>query len=100
MTLYLKGLQKYDRSSNFDLLFFLMPLKVQGHTVPHWKALNVKDGSSRHSCGSTRNIHQDVVKIWNLPTHLNRALLIINVVSLYVLKKSNTIIMNYPFLVV
>ena len=49
MTLIIKGYQRYYKSKlkvqflskfsrfNFDL--FLIPLKVQSHTVPHWKGL-------------------------------------------------------------
>ena len=55
MTLHLKIYQKYNRSkvevetSDFTLqelnlqillFIFLIPLEVQGHTVPHWKALS------------------------------------------------------------
>ena len=44
----------------------LISLKVQGHTVPHWKALRYGKYNSRwQSCGSTLNIYQDVLKSGN-----------------------------------
>ena len=53
--------------SLLPVVVFLIHLEVQGHTVPHWKAL----GSGKHeasglSCGSTLNIHQDILKRRNL----------------------------------
>ena len=49
------------------IVIFLMPLEVQSHAVPHWKALRYgKDKSRRLSCGSTLNIHQDILKSGNL----------------------------------
>ena len=44
-----------------------MPLEVQGHTVPHLKALRYgKDDSKGQSCGSTFNICQGILKIEDL----------------------------------
>ena len=44
-----------------------MPLEVQGHTVPHLKALRYDNYESRgFSCGSTFSICQDVLKSDNL----------------------------------
>ena len=38
-----------------------------GHTIPHWRALRCgKDDTRGQSCGSTLNIHQDILKIGNL----------------------------------
>ena len=46
---------------------FLIPLEVQGHTVPRWKALKYgKYDKRRLSCGSTLSICQDVLKSINL----------------------------------
>ena len=40
---------------------------VQGHSVPHWKALRYGRYESRGlSCGSTFSICQDILKIENL----------------------------------
>ena len=48
-------------------VLFLISLKVQGHTVPHWKALRYgKNGSRGLSCDSTFSICQDILKIENL----------------------------------
>ena len=45
----------------------MMPIKAQGHTVPHWKALiHGKDYSRGQSCGSTLNIYQEFLKSENL----------------------------------
>ena len=79
MTLYLKVYQKYDNSKlknlnllnkswifNFDVIF-LIPLEVQGHTVPHLKALKYdKEGSRQLCCGCTFSTYQDVLKNDNL----------------------------------
>ena len=44
-----------------------MPLEVQGHTVPHWKALRYgKDQSRGVSYDITLSICQDVLKTGNL----------------------------------
>ena len=54
---------------NFQLwpVIFFISLWVQGYTVPHWKALRCgKDDSRELSCGSTLNIHQDVLKSGNI----------------------------------
>ena len=46
---------------------FDAPLWVQSHTVLHWKALRYgKDDSTGLSCGSTLNIHQEVLESGNL----------------------------------
>ena len=43
------------------------PLGTGSYTVSHWKALRYdKDDSRGQSCGSTLNIHQDVLKSRNL----------------------------------
>ena len=48
-------------------LIFGTPLKVQDHTVPHWKALRYgKDDSKGLSYGSILNIYQAVFKSGNL----------------------------------
>ena len=45
----------------------LTSLEVQGHTVPHWKALRYGNDESRGiSYNSTLNICQDVLKSGNL----------------------------------
>ena len=45
----------------------MLPLEVQGHTVPHWKTLRYgKDGSREFGCGSNSSICQDVLKSVNL----------------------------------
>ena len=74
MTLYLKWYQKYGRSNlnmyifTFNrLVIFLVALEVQGHTVPHVKALSYGKYESRGiSSGSTSCICQDVLKSKNL----------------------------------
>ena len=41
---------------------------MQGHIVPHWKALRYGENCQRGlSLGSALNIHQDVLKSENLP---------------------------------
>ena len=48
-------------------MVFLIPSKVQGHTVPYCKALRYgKNESRRLSCGNTLNIRQNVLKSENL----------------------------------
>ena len=51
---------RYKRIETFLLwpVIFLIPLYVQGHRLPHLKALRyVKDETRVLSCGSTLNIH-------------------------------------------
>ena len=55
---------------NFQLrlVVILKPLKVQGHKVPHWKALSSGKYETRGlNCDNTLNIYQDVLKSANLP---------------------------------
>ena len=80
ITLCLKGYQKNDKSKLKVQLFkskyihiqirpaiFLIPFEVQGHTVPHWKALRYSKYESRGlSCDSTSSICQVVLKSDNL----------------------------------
>ena len=48
-------------------VIFLIPFEVQGHTVPHLKALRYGIYERRVlSCGSTSSICQDVLKSGNL----------------------------------
>ena len=56
------------RTFNFDLLYFCDPFRYRViQLVPHWKALKYgKDDSRGLSCGSTLNIHQEVLKNENL----------------------------------
>ena len=82
MTLYLKVNPKYNRSKlklqlllskyrHFQLwlVVFLIPLKVQGHMMPHLKALRYGIYEARlPSCGSTSSICQAILKSVNL-TH-------------------------------
>ena len=54
---------------NFQLWLavFSIPLEVQDHSVPQWKALRCGKYEPRGlSCGSTFNICQDVLKSANL----------------------------------
>ena len=54
---------------NFQLwpVLFLIPLELQGQTVPHWKALRYgKDESRGLSYDRTLSICQDVLKSGNL----------------------------------
>ena len=52
---------------NFKILAFLIPLEVQGHTVPYLKGLRYgKDESKGLNCGCTSVICQDVMKSDNL----------------------------------
>ena len=46
-----------------------MPLEMQGHTVPHWKALRY--GKYQASGLSTFSIGQDILKSANLPHKLS-----------------------------
>ena len=42
-------------------------LLIQGHKIPYWKALRYgKDESRGLRCGSTFNVHQDLLKSCNL----------------------------------
>ena len=80
MNLYLKGYQKFNKSKlKLKLLLgkyksvqlwtvlFLIPLEVQGHTVPHWKGLiTVKYEPRGLKCGRTLNICQAFLKGTNL----------------------------------
>ena len=53
----------------FQLWFvvFLIPLEVQGHTIPHLKALRYGIYETRgFSCGSTSSICQGILKSGNL----------------------------------
>ena len=51
---------------NKSRIFNIDP-KIQGHIVHHWKAVRYsKDDSRGLSCGSTLNIHQDLLKSGNL----------------------------------
>ena len=46
---------------------FLLPIKVQSHTVPHLKALRYgKEASRGLCCGSTFNIIQGILNIEDL----------------------------------
>ena len=59
-----------------------MPLEVQGHTVPHLKALRYGKHQTRGlSCGSTLSILQDVLKV--AIYYINGALFILKLTPLH-----------------
>ena len=59
-------LSKYKRFQLW-LVIFLMPVEVQGHTVPHLKSLRYGIYETRRlSCGSVSSICQDILKSVNL----------------------------------
>ena len=58
----LKRLNLLNKSRIFNI-----DLKIEGHIVHQWKALRYsKDDSRGLSCGSTLNIHQNLLKSGNL----------------------------------